>query len=156
VLAIDRDQPISVVRTMEDIIEASQGQRRLVMTLLGLFAGVAFLLTLIGLYGVIAYSVAQRTREVGIRIAVGAHSGDIVRLLAGHGLRLTLAGVLLGLAGAYGLTRVLSSFLFQTSPTDPMTFGGIALLFIGVALVAGYIPVRRALRLDPMTVLRCE
>jgi predicted permease len=156
VLAIDADQPISAVRAMEDIVDASQGQRRLVMTLLGLFAAIAVLLTLIGLYGVIAYSVVQRRREVGLRIAVGANSGDILRMLAGHGMRLTFIGVAIGLAGAYGVTRVLSSLLFRISATDPLTFVGIALLFVAVAFVATYIPARRAIRLDPMTVLRCE
>jgi predicted permease len=154
VLAIDPDQPISAVRTMEDMVEDTLGQRRLVMRLLGLFAGVALVLAMVGMYGVIAYSVVQRTREVGVRMALGAHPNDILRLLVRQGLVMTLVGVALGLAGAFGLTRVLKSFLFQVNPTDPVTFVGISLLFITVALAAIYIPVRRTTRIDPMTVLR--
>ncbi|HYR88937.1 MAG TPA: ABC transporter permease [Terriglobia bacterium] len=156
VLAIDPDQPISEVRTMEDMVEATLGQRRLVMRLLGLFAGVALMLAMVGMYGVIAYSVAQRTPEIGVRMALGAHPQDILRLLVRQGLFMTMSGVVLGLAGAFGLTRVLNSFLFEVSATDPRTFAGIALLFIVVALSAIYIPVRHATRIDPMAVLRHE
>ena len=156
VLAIDPDQPISDVRTMEDMVEGTLGQRRLVMRLLGLFAGVALLLAMVGMYGVIAYSVAQRTPEVGVRMALGAHPQDILRLLVRQGLFMTMTGVVLGLVGAFGLTRVLNSFLFQVSATDPATFTGIALLFIVVAFSAIYIPVRHATRIDPMAVLRHE
>jgi putative ABC transport system permease protein len=156
VLAIDPDQPISDVRTMEDMVEGTLGQRRLVMRLLGLFAGVALLLAMVGMYGVIAYSVAQRTPEVGVRMALGAHPQDILRLLVRQGLFMTITGVVLGLVGAFGLTRVLNSFLFQVSATDPATFTGIALLFIVVAFSAIYIPVRHATRIDPMAVLRHE
>src|SRR3989454_12842233 len=118
---------------MEDMVEATLGQRRLVMRLLGLFAAVALLLAMVGMYGVIAYSVAQRTPEFGVRMALGAHPQDILRLLVRQGLFMTMTGVVLGLVGAFGLTRVLNSFLFQVSATDPATFTGIALLFIVVA-----------------------
>jgi predicted permease len=154
VLATDGDQPVSDVRTMEEVIDASIGQRRLTMLLLGSFAGVALLLAMVGIYGVIAYSVAQRTREVGIRRALGAQQGDILRLVLGQGLGLSLAGVAIGIGGAFALTRVMKGFLFQVSATDPTTIVGVALLFVGVALVASYIPARRATRIDPMAALR--
>jgi putative ABC transport system permease protein len=153
-LTIDPDQPASEFKTMEDLMEAEGGQRRVVLTLLGCFAGVALLLAVIGIYGVIAYSVAQRTQEVGIRRALGARNSDILRLVIGQGLALTFAGVALGTGGALALTRVMTSLLFQTSTADPATFVGVALLFVVVALVAAYIPARRATRFDPSTALR--
>jgi predicted permease len=154
VLAIDRDQPISAVRTMQDLVEAEVGPRRLVVILLGSFAGVALLLALVGIYGVISYSVAQRTQEVGIRRALGAQQADILRLVMGQGLGLTLAGIGAGIAGALALTHVMKSLLFHVSETDPATFAGVALLFLFVALAASYIPARRATRIDPMAALR--
>jgi predicted permease len=156
VQAIDRDQPISAVRTMDDLVEAEVGQRHLIVTLLGSFAGVALLLALIGIYGLIAYSVAQRTREVGIRRALGAQHVDILRLVVGQGLGLALAGVAVGVGGAIALTRVMKGLLFHVSATDPATFAGIALLFILVAVAASYIPARRATRIDPIEALRVD
>jgi predicted permease len=154
VRALDKDQGISAVRTMDDLVEEEVGQRRLLVILLGSFAGVALLLALIGIYGVIAYSVAQRTREMGIRRALGAQQSDILRLVVVQGFRLALAGVAIGLVGAYGLTRLMESLLFHVSATDPATFVGVALLFLFVALAASYIPARRATRIDPMATLR--
>jgi predicted permease len=154
VLAVDRDQPVADVRTMDDLVEEQVGERRLLMIVLELFAGMAVLLALIGIYGVIAYSVAQRTQEVGIRRALGAQQSDILWMVVGQGLALTLAGIALGLGGAFATTRVLQTFLFQVSPTDTATFAGIALFFLVVALVASYIPARRAARIDPMAALR--
>jgi len=139
VRSIDRDVPVTAVRTMDDVVEASLGQRRLTM-----------LLAVVGIYGVIAYSVAQRTQELGIRRALGAQESDILRMVVGQGLGLTLAGVALGVAGAFALTRVLKSLLFHVSATDPATFTGAALLFVGAELVASYIPAR----IDPITALR--
>ncbi len=139
---------------MEDLMDAEGGQRRVILTLLGCFAGAALLLAVIGIYGVIAYSVAQRTQEVGIRRALGAQHMDILRLVVGQGLALTLAGVAFGIGASLALTRVMTSLLFHTSPTDPSAFTGIALLFVIVALAASYIPARRATRIDPMTALR--
>ena len=130
------------------------GQRRLTMALLGLFAGVALVLAVVGIYGVIAYSVAQRTQELGIRRALGAQHGDILRLVLGQALGLALAGVILGVGGALALTRVMTGLLFHVSPTDPATFVGVALLFLFVALAASYLPARRAARIDPMEALR--
>jgi predicted permease len=154
VLAIDPDQPVSAVQTMQNVVEADLGQQRLITMLLGSFASVALLLSVVGIYGMIAYSVAQRTQEVGIRRALGAQQSDILRLVVGQGLGLTLTGVALGLGGAFALTRVLKSVLFRTSPTDTATFVGIALLFVVMALAASYIPARRAARIDPTTALR--
>jgi putative ABC transport system permease protein len=154
VRALDKDQGISAVRSMDDLVEEQVGQRRLLVMLLGSFAGVALLLALIGIYGVIAYSVAQRTREMGIRRALGAQQSDILRLVVAQGFRLALAGVAVGIAGAYGLTRLMQSLLFHVSATDPATFAGVALLFLLVALAASYFPARRATRIDPMAALR--
>ncbi len=152
--ALDRDQPIANVQTMDYLVEAQVGQRRLLMILLESFAGVALLLALIGIYGVIAYSVSQRTQEVGIRRALGARQSDILWLVIGQGLVLMLAGIALGLGGAFALTRVANTLLFQVGATDPATFIGVALLFLLVALAASYIPARRAARIDPMAALR--
>ncbi|MGA3029063.1 MAG: ABC transporter permease [Bryobacteraceae bacterium] len=154
VLALDRDQPVADVRTMDYLVEAQVGERRLLMVLLGAFAGVALLLALIGIYGVISYSVAQRTQEVGIRRALGAQPSDILWLITGQGLVLALAGIALGLGGAFALTRVIETLLFHVSATDPATFAGIALFFLVVALAASYIPARRAAGIDPMAALR--
>ena len=139
---------------MEAIFEATMGQRRLTMMLLASFAGVAVLLAIIGIYGVIAYSVAQRTQEVGIRRALGAQQSDIVRLVLRQGLLLTLTGSALGIGGALALTRFMTGLLFGVSTTDPATFAGIVLLFLVVALAASLIPARRAARIDPMAALR--
>ena len=151
---LDPDQAAANVRTMDDLVEAQVGQRRLLMILLASFAGVAVLLALIGIYGIIAYTVAQRTQEVGIRRALGAQQGNILWLVIRQGLVLTVAGIGLGLGGALALTRVMKAFLFHISATDPATFAGIALLFLVVALAASYIPARRAARIDPMAALR--
>jgi len=154
VQALDPNQAIAEVRTMDDLVEEEVGQRRLLVMLLGSFAAAALLLALIGIYGVIAHSVAQRTQEVGIRRALGAQQSDILRLVLGQGFVLALAGIAAGLAGAFALTRVLESLLFRVSATDPATFAGVAVLFLLVALAASYIPARRATRIDPMAALR--
>lgn len=154
VLAIDRDQAISNVRTMDEIIDGSIGQRRVTLVLLGLFAGAAVTLAMVGLYGVIAYSVTRRTRELGIRRALGAQQRDILGLVLRQGLSLALTGVAIGIGGALALTRLMTGFLFHVSATDPATFAGIALLFVLIALAASYIPARRATSVDPMDALR--
>jgi predicted permease len=153
-LAVDPDQPVSDIKTMEAVLESTLGQRRLTMLLLGTFAGVALLLAIVGIYGAIAYSVAQRIQEVGIRRALGAQRSDILSLMLRQGLGLTLAGVVIGTGGAFALTRVMKAMLFHVSATDPATFTGIALLFMVVALAASYIPARRATRIDPIAALR--
>jgi putative ABC transport system permease protein len=154
VLAIDPDQAVSNVRTMDEMIERSLGQRRLVLVLLGSFAATALLLAVIGIYGVVSYSVVQRTKEMGIRRALGAQPGDILRLVLGQSLGLALGGVAIGVGGAFALTHVMTSLLFHVSPTDPLSFAGIALVFLAVAAVAGYIPARRATRIEPLAALR--
>ncbi len=154
VQALDRDQPISAVQTMDDLVEEQTGQQRLLVILLGSFALVALLLALIGIYGIIAYSVAHRTQEMGIRRALGAQQSDILRLVVGQGFRLALAGVAVGITGAFALTRLMTTLLFHVSATDPATFVAVALLFLLVALAASYIPARRATRIDPMAALR--
>jgi putative ABC transport system permease protein len=147
--AIDRDQPVTNVQTMEELLQAGSAEPRFTMFLLGIFAATALILASVGIYGVIAYSVAQRTQELGIRMALGASGGDILRLVIGHGLALTVSGIVIGLAGSLALTRVLASLLYQTSATDALTFAASAALFTAIALVASYLPARRAARTDP-------
>lgn len=154
VLAIDPDQPVAAVASMDELVESSEGQLRLMMRLLGTFAGAALLLAVIGLYGVISYSVVQRTKEIGVRRALGAKRGDILSLMAGQVVKLALAGVLLGIGGAFAVTRLLQDLLFQVSATDPATFVAIPVLFVAVAMGASYIPARRASEIDPMAALR--
>ncbi|MEO8131151.1 MAG: ABC transporter permease [Bryobacteraceae bacterium] len=154
VTAIDRDQAVTNVKSMEQVVEASEGQRQTIMILLAVFAGIGLLLAVVGIYGVIAYSVAQRTKELGIRRALGAKESDILKLVLEQALGLTIAGAVLGIAGAVALTRLLQGLLFGVSPTDSLTFGGITFLLILVALAASYVPARRAARVDPSTALR--
>jgi putative ABC transport system permease protein len=154
VWSIDANQSVADVKTMEAMLESTLGPRRVTMLLLASFAGVALLLAMTGIYGVIAYSVAQRTQEVGIRRALGAQQGDIIRLVLGQALGLTSAGIAIGIVAAIGMTRVMSGLLFHLSPTDPVTFALIAILFLAVAMTAAYLPARRAARIDPMAALR--
>ena len=151
---IDKDQPLTDVRTMDDVVGSATAQPRLTMLLLGVFSATALILAMVGIYGVIAYSVAQRTQELGIRMALGADPGDVLKLVVGQGLGLTLTGIAIGLAGAFALTRLMSSLLYQTSATDPIAYGASALLFTAVALLASYLPARRATRIDPTDALR--
>jgi ABC-type antimicrobial peptide transport system permease subunit len=124
--------------------------------MLGSFAALALLLAVVGIYGVMSHAVAQRRREIGVRMALGAQKNDVLSLMIGGGLRLTLAGIAIGLAGAFALTRYLSSLLFQITPTDPLTFGLVVALAGAAAFVACWLPARRAARLDPMMALRYE
>src|SRR5271165_2190384 len=153
---IDKDQPVTGVQTMEELEGTLNAQPRLTMLLLSAFAGTAFLLAVMGIYGVISHSVAQRTTELGIRLALGAKTGDILRLVMSHGLALASAGIALGLAGALALTRVMSSLLYQVNASDPRTYLACAVLFTVVALLASYIPARRATNLDPVEALRAD
>ena len=156
VRSVDPDQPISRVQTMETLLEQSVGQRKLSMLLLSLFSGIALLLASVGIYGVMSYSVAQRAREIGVRIALGAERRDVLGMVLRQGMRLALAGVGVGLLTAFALTRVITSQLYDVRATDPVTFVSVAALLIGVALVANLVPALRATRVDPAVVLREE
>ena len=153
---IDESMAVFDVRPLSAFIAATIVQERLLTMLLSFFGLLAMLLAAIGLYGVIAHSVSQRTQEIGIRISLGARSRDVLRLVIGQGMKLVLIGVIIGLAAAFGLTRLLKTLLFGVSATDPLTFAVIALLLTLVALLACYLPARRATKVDPMVALRCE
>jgi len=153
---LDSDQPVFDVQTMDKIIRDSVAGRRFSMLLLGVFAGLALVLASVGIYGVISYTATQRTHEIGIRMALGAERSDVLRMVVGHGLRLSLVGIGAGLAVALALTRLMSSMLFGVRPTDFVTFAAVALLLAGVAAFASYVPARRATRVDPIIALRYE
>jgi putative ABC transport system permease protein len=156
VLAVDRNQPVFDVKPLRQIVADSIALRRLALLLLGVFAIVAVLLAAVGIYGVMAYTVTQRTRELGVRMALGAPSREVLMLVLRQGLKLALVGVALGWVSALGLMRLLESLLFEVSATDPATFAALALLLLTVALVACWVPARRATKVDPMVVLRSE
>jgi putative ABC transport system permease protein len=153
---IDKDQPVSDIRSMDEIVSEAVARQRFSMLLLGIFAALALILAAIGIYGVMSYSIAQRTREIGIRMALGAQRSDVLKLAVGQGLRLVLIGVAIGLGAAFILTRVMASLLFGVSATDPTTFVAISLVLISVALLASYIPALRATKVDPMVALRYQ
>src|SRR6266550_2435931 len=154
--SLDPNLPIFDVKTMTGHMRLALFPARVAATVLGVFGFVALMLAAIGIYGVTSYSVAQRTREIGIRMALGAQLGDVLRLILGHGVKLTVLGVSFGLIGAYLETRAITSVLYGVSATDPLTFVFVSLLLIGVALVACYLPARRATKVDPLEALRYE
>jgi putative ABC transport system permease protein len=156
VASIDKDQPISGIATMQQLVSDSVATQRTTLILLGLFSGLALVLAVIGVYGVISYSVAHRTHEMGIRMALGAERREVLKLIIGHSLRLSLMGIALGIAGALALTHFLASLLYSVKPTDLLTFAVASLSLTCVALVASYIPARRATKADPMVALRYE
>jgi predicted permease len=156
VRSMDPNIPIFDVRTMDQRLSESLARRRFAMLALGVFAGLALLLTIIGIYGVISYSVAQRTNELGIRLALGASQFDVFRLVLSAGLKMALVGIASGIVISFAVTRFLSSLLFGVRPTDFVTFGALSLLLIVVSLLACYLPARRATKVDPLVALRYE
>jgi putative ABC transport system permease protein len=156
VLEIDRDQPLYRVKTMEGVLADSVADRRFPMLILTAFASTALLLSMLGVYGVVSYTIAQRTHEIGIRVALGAQSLQALRLVIGQGMKLVMFGIAIGMVAAFVLTRLMRALLFGVSATDPQTFTLIALLLSSVALLACWIPARRATKVDPMVALHCE
>ena len=154
--ALDSQQPVSHVQTMGEVLARSVAPQRFNMTMIVLLACIALVVATAGIYGVIAYSVAQRTHEIGLRLALGAQKGNVFSLVIGQGMRVVCVGILLGISGAWALTRVMQRLLFEVKPTDPLTFSTVSLLLAGVALLACWLPARRAAKVDPMEALRYE
>ncbi|MGC2256029.1 MAG: FtsX-like permease family protein, partial [Candidatus Acidiferrales bacterium] len=154
--SLNKSQPIENIESMDQLVSASNAQPRFETFLLGGFGALGLLLAVVGIYGVISYSVTQRTHEIGIRMALGAEPGNVMRLILAHGLKLAVIGVAIGIGASLALTRLMSTLLFGVSATDPLTFAGVAILLAAVSLAACYIPARRAMRVDPMVALRYE
>jgi len=156
ILAVDKDQPVTEVQTLEDVLDQAGAPRRFTMYLLSAYSATALIIAAVGLYGLMAYSVSGRTRELGVRAALGASRSGILALVTGQGMRLTAAGIGIGIAGSFMLTRLTASLLYQTSATDPWAFAGGAALLAMAGLIASYLPARRATRVDPIEALRYE
>jgi len=156
VWSVDGGIPVSKVQSMSEVMASSMEERRFNMQLLALFAGLALVLAAVGIYGLISYAVAQRTHEIGVRMALGAEARHVLALIVGEGARLTLIGTAIGVVAAIGLTRLMASMLFQVRPTDVATYAAVAGLLGGVSLLASYVPARRAAKVDPMVALRNE
>jgi putative ABC transport system permease protein len=153
---IDPEQPVTQVRTMDQVVFTSSGSRRFPMLLFATFALVALLLAIVGVYGVVSYLVSQRTKEIGIRVALGAHRGSVTRLVVGRSLIPIAAGIAIGLGGALASSRLLETMLFQVEPNDPIVLAGISGLLLAAAIAASWVPARRAAGVDPLLVLRQE
>ncbi len=156
ILNLDREQPVASIFMLDRLVSASTANQQSLGLLFGTFAAVAVVLAAVGLYGVMSYAVALRTQEIGIRMALGAKRPDVLLLILRHGARLTLCGVLIGLFAAWAVTRLLINLLHNVSATDPLTFIGVSLLLIGVAMLACFLPARRATRVDPLVALKYE
>jgi predicted permease len=154
VAAVDKEQPVTKVLSMEEVLAEGARRPRFVTTLLGGLAAIALVLAMVGIYGTVAYSVSQRTQEMGIRMALGAARGDILRLVLRQGLAPACAGIAIGIGASLGLTRLMAKMLYHVSTTDPLTFAGTAVLFAAVAMLASYLPALKATRVDPMVALR--
>jgi putative ABC transport system permease protein len=154
IAAVDPDQPVTKVQTVNQLMDSSRSQPRFTMLLLGVFSATALILAVIGIYGVLSYSVAQRRQEFGIRLALGAERADILRLVVRQGLILAITGIAIGLVAALFFTSLMSSLLYKVAARDPATFILTPLLFVGVALLASYLPARRATKVNPMEALR--
>ena len=156
VWSVNANLPVANPRSLAEIRAGSMAQTSFALTMLGIAAGVALLLGVVGIYGVIAYIALQRTREIGVRMALGAQASDVRRLFVGHGLKLVAIGLTLGIAAAMSLTRLMSTLLFGVGPMDPVTYVSVSLVLGTVALVATYLPARRASRVDPVVALRTD
>ena len=156
VQGIDRTLPAFAMTPLATAVSDSVAQRRFSMLLLGLFAFIALFLAAVGLYGVVAYTVSQRTQEIGLRMAIGAQRTDVLRLVVGGGMKLAVAGVAIGIACALGLARLVATMLFEVTPFDPASYSATALVLLAVAALACYVPARRAMRVDPIVALRQE
>ena len=156
IAAIDRTVPVTTVRAMSDVVAGATARPRFTLALLATFAAVALVLAAVGIYGVISYAVSRRTHEIGVRIALGATPGRVVRLIVGQGMRVVAGGILAGLVGAMTLSRLMTSVVYGVRVTDPLTYSGVAALLVGVALVASYVPARRATRIDPLSAMQAE
>jgi putative ABC transport system permease protein len=156
IASIDKDQPVFGVATMQQLVLDSVSTRRITFIVLGFFSALALLLAAIGIYGVISYSVAQRTQEIGIRMALGAQPGHVLRMVIAQGGKIAGAGILIGIAASFGLTRLMTKLLFAVHPADPATFAAVTVTLALIALLACYIPARRTLRVDPVSALRSE
>jgi putative ABC transport system permease protein len=156
VLEIDANQPVGRVQTMPDVVAASASHRRFSMTLVGIFAALALTLSVVGLYAVVSYSVAERIHEIGVRLALGAQPSNLMRMVLGEGLRLVIAGLALGLAASLAVTRFLDTLLFGVEPRDATTFAGVVVLLSAAAMLGCLVPAFRAMRIDPMVALRAE
>ncbi len=155
-MGMDAEVPLYRVETMEGYASDAMAGTRVLGGFLTVFSAVALLLSAIGIFGIMSYQVVQRLREIGIRMALGAAATDVVRMIAWQGFLVTSIGVAIGLAGAYGLSRLMTSLLFEINPVDPVTYGGLAAVLSGIAILAAYLPARRATRIDPAIVLREE
>ena len=156
IAALDSGVPVYQVATMDQLVRATVATERFDLFVLVFFAALALTLAAVGIYGVLAFGVSRRTREIGIRFALGAHPREVLRLVVRQGMQLVIAGILLGIAGALALTRLMASLLYGVSPTDPATFVAVSVFLAMVALIACYVPARRAMRVDPIVALRTE